>query len=61
MKTFDLKKALFADERKDDLLYKSANNIHGAQATPPNELNAEQLLKDEMAVEIVSEGLPAEN
>ena len=40
-------KALLADERKDDVLYKSARNIHGATALLPAELNAENVLRFE--------------
>ena len=35
------------DERKDDLLYKSTRNIHGADALPTSELNAENILRHE--------------
>ena len=41
------KKALLADERKDDVLYKSTRNIHGATAVLPSELNAESVLRYE--------------
>lgn len=40
-------KSLLADERKDDLLYRSTRNIHGADALPPSELNAENVLRHE--------------
>ena len=40
-------KALLADERKDDVLYKSARNIHGATALLSAELNAENVLRFE--------------
>ena len=40
-------KALLADERKDDVLYKSTRNIHGATAVLPTELNAENVLRYE--------------
>jgi large subunit ribosomal protein L4 len=40
-------KSLLADERKDDLLYKSTRNIHGADALPTSELNAENVLRHE--------------
>lgn len=43
-------KALFSDERKDDLLYKSARNIHGATSVAPAELNAEHVLRYESLV-----------
>ena len=42
---FKASKALLADERKDDVLYKSARNIHGAAAMLPSELNAENVLR----------------
>lgn len=40
-------KSLLSDERKDDLLYKSTRNIHGADALPTAELNAENVLRHE--------------
>ncbi|MBM4251178.1 MAG: 50S ribosomal protein L4 [Deltaproteobacteria bacterium] len=40
-------KALLADERKDDVLYKSTRNIHGAAALLPTELNAANVLRYE--------------
>jgi large subunit ribosomal protein L4 len=43
-------KAVLADERKDDLLYKSTRNIHGAASVTPAELNAEHLLRFESLV-----------
>lgn len=42
--------ALLSDERKDDVLYKSARNIHGADAVLPAELNAENVLRFESLV-----------
>lgn len=45
--SFKATKALLADERKDDVLYKSARNIHGAAAVLPAELNAENVLRFE--------------
>jgi large subunit ribosomal protein L4 len=45
--SFKAGKALLADERKDDVLYKSARNIHGAAAFLPSELNAENVLRYE--------------
>lgn len=44
---FKAKKALLADERKDDVLYKSTRNIYGAAAVLPTELNAENVLRYE--------------
>lgn len=43
-------KAVLSDERKDDLLYKSTRNIHGADSVTPAELNAEHLLRYESLV-----------
>ena len=40
-------KALLSDERKDDVLYKSTRNIHGAAAVLPQELNAANVLRYE--------------
>lgn len=45
MGAFKATKALLADERKDDVLYKSTRNIHGAAAMLPSELNAENILR----------------
>jgi large subunit ribosomal protein L4 len=45
LKAFKVSKALLADERKDDVLYKSARNIHGAAALLPSSLNAEDILR----------------
>ena len=45
LKVFNLDKVLLADERKDDLLYKSARNIHGVGAKLPSDLNVEDLLR----------------
>jgi large subunit ribosomal protein L4 len=38
---------LISDERKDDLLYKSARNIHGVEVVPSSVLNAENVLRYE--------------
>jgi large subunit ribosomal protein L4 len=43
-------KALLSDERKDDVLYKSTRNIHGADAVLPSELNAENILRFESLI-----------
>lgn len=43
-------KALLLDERKDDFLFRSARNIHGACVVSPAEVNAEQVLKYEAFV-----------
>jgi large subunit ribosomal protein L4 len=45
MGAFKATKALISDERKDDFLYKSTRNIHGADAIQPSELNAENVLR----------------
>ncbi|MCX6123221.1 MAG: 50S ribosomal protein L4, partial [Proteobacteria bacterium] len=37
-------KSLLLDERKDDLLFKSTRNIHGAACVSPAEVNAEHVL-----------------
>jgi len=44
---FKATKALIADERKDDVLYKSTRNIHGAEALLPADINAENVLRYE--------------
>jgi len=43
-------KALLSDERKDNLLYRSARNIHGAEVLPPSEINAADVLRYESLV-----------
>lgn len=45
MGAFKASKALISDERKDDFLYRSTRNIHGADAIQPSELNAENVLR----------------
>ena len=45
MNNLSSKKALFADERGDDQLYRSARNIHGAEALRPIDMNAENVLR----------------
>lgn len=50
LKALGVSKAVLADERKDDLLFKSARNIHGAASVAPGELNAEHLLRYESLV-----------
>lgn len=47
LKSFKAKKALLSDERKDDILYRSTRNIHGAEVILPTELNAENILRYE--------------
>jgi large subunit ribosomal protein L4 len=41
---------LLSDERKDDFLYKSSRNIHGATSITPAELNAEHVLRYESII-----------
>lgn len=43
-------RATLSDERKDDLLYRSARNIHHVDVVIPAELNAEQVLRHENLV-----------
>lgn len=45
LKALKTEKALLADERKDDFLYKSARNIYGAAALSASEINAENVLR----------------
>lgn len=47
MGTMKAKAALFADERKDDFLFKSARNLATACAKSPNDINVEDLLRYE--------------
>ncbi len=47
MKKLGADRATILDERKDDVLYKSTRNIHGAQAISPSEVTAEQVLRYE--------------
>jgi large subunit ribosomal protein L4 len=47
LKALKAEKALVLDERKDDLLFRSARNIHGAACVPPSEVNAEHVLRYE--------------
>lgn len=51
-------KALLADVRTDDMLFKSTRNIHGAGAKSPAELNVEDLLRHESFI-ISEAGLSA--
>ncbi len=44
MKSLGLTKALFVDERKDDLLYRSTRNIHGAKAVSTSDCNVHDIL-----------------
>lgn len=50
MKALKVTTALLADERKDDILFKSARNINGAAARSPAELNVEDILRHESLV-----------
>jgi large subunit ribosomal protein L4 len=47
IENFKATKTLLADERKDDVLYKSARNLYGAKVLPPGEINAENVLRYE--------------
>lgn len=58
LKNLGVNKGLLADERKDDFLFKSTRNIHGAAAKSPLEINAEDLLRYESLV-ISENGLNA--
>jgi large subunit ribosomal protein L4 len=58
LNTLKVPKALLLDERKDDLLFKSTRNIHGAACISPTEVNAEQVLRFENFV-ITESGLKA--
>jgi len=42
--------ALLSDERKDDFLYRSTRNIHGAGVVSPAEINAEHVLRFESLI-----------
>lgn len=42
--------ALVSDERKDDLLFRSTRNIHGAACVAPTAINAENILRYETLV-----------
>ncbi len=44
MKTFNVDKVLFTDERKDDYLYKSSSNIYGTGCVGATEVNAYNVL-----------------
>lgn len=50
LKNLKAPKALLSDERKDDILYKSTRNIHGAELVLPAELNAENVLRYEKLI-----------
>ncbi len=47
LKALNAPKALVLDERKDDLLYRSARNIHGANSISAAEVNAADVLRYE--------------
>lgn len=51
-------RALLADERKDDFLYKSTRNILGSSVKTPAEINTEDLLRHESLI-ISENGLNA--
>ena len=42
--------ALVSDERKDDLLFRSTRNVHGAACVAPTAINAENILRYETLV-----------
>jgi large subunit ribosomal protein L4 len=46
----NMRGVLLADERKDDFLYKSTRNIHGAATLAPSAINAENVLRYEALV-----------
>lgn len=50
LKALNAESALVSDERKDNILHKSVNNIHRAQAVSPAEINAEHVLRHENLV-----------
>lgn len=50
MKTLSSGKALLADERKDDLLYRSTKNIYGATCVQASEMNILDLLGHETLI-----------
>jgi large subunit ribosomal protein L4 len=50
LKALGTAKALLSDVRDDDFLYRSARNIHGAEAKSPLDFNALDLLRYETLV-----------
>ena len=50
LKALNAPKALLSDVRDDDFLYRSARNIHGAEAKSPLDFNAMDLLRYETLV-----------
>jgi len=50
MKSLNTAKALFLDERKDDLLYRSARNIYGVSSMSACDVNAADVLRYESFV-----------
>ncbi len=50
LKALGVTSATLSDERKDDVLFKSARNIHRAHVVSPTELNAEHVLRYETVV-----------
>jgi large subunit ribosomal protein L4 len=60
LKALEAPKALLADVREDDYLYRSARNIHGAAAVSAKEFNVVDLLRYETLV-ISEKGLEALN
>ena len=60
LKALEAPKALLADVREDDYLYRSARNIHGAAAVSAKDFNVVDLLRYETLV-ISEKGLEALN
>ena len=50
LKALGASRAVLSDERKDDILFKSARNLHGVNAVSPAELNAENVLRHESLI-----------
>lgn len=50
LKSLNVSSALLSDERKDNFLSKSANNIYKVHALAPGEMNAEAVLRHEALV-----------
>ncbi|MFK7873187.1 MAG: 50S ribosomal protein L4 [Oligoflexales bacterium] len=50
LQNLGVKKALIADARADDFLYRSARNLHGVLTLAPEVLNAENILRYESLV-----------
>ena len=50
LKSLNIRSALLSDERKDNYLSKSANNIYKVRAMAPGDLNAESVLRHDTLV-----------